>query len=122
MLVVVPDAAWRGAFATAVAEVAANIVRHAFPAGRPDPRFRLRLGRVDDSLEAVFLDRGIPFGGSLPATLPVLSLDDLETLPEGGMGLALAEAAVDLLRYERSDDGENRWTLRKRLPPAPPGP
>lgn len=87
------------ALATAVAEVAANVVRHS---GAADFALRLRLHARD--VEAELTDRGGPFVE--PAAAP-------DALPEGGMGLAIARGAVDRLAYAR-EAGVNRWTLVKR--------
>jgi anti-sigma regulatory factor (Ser/Thr protein kinase) len=96
---------WRIAFATAVAEVAANVIRYAYP-GRPDGQLRVELRAYRDRVEAVVVDHGVPF------VEPDLSVDPLRgDLPESGRGLTIVRAAVDQLSYERSDDGANRWVL-----------
>src|SRR5689334_13902232 len=55
-----PPAPWRAAFETAVAEVASNIVRHAYPGGAGGT-MRFRLHAYPDAIEARFADRGIDF-------------------------------------------------------------
>jgi serine/threonine-protein kinase RsbW len=110
------DPDWRSQFATALGEIAANIVRHAHPspgeAGCLCLRLRLYPGRV----EARFVDDGRPYPGSLS----VSALPILDDLPEGGFGLALARAALDRLRYRRTGNGVNCWWLVKRFPPPAP--
>ncbi len=56
-----PPGAWRAAFETAVAEVAANIVRHAYPPGFPPGTMRFRLHAYRDAIEARFADHGVGF-------------------------------------------------------------
>lgn len=87
---------------TAVMEIAGNVAEHGQPSGQVDYCFRLDVlperlhGWLSDSGEAV------------PA-----SAQDREMpgeMAEEGRGLALAEAALDELSYERSQ-GRNRWEL-----------
>ncbi|HEY3116111.1 MAG TPA: ATP-binding protein, partial [Chloroflexota bacterium] len=58
---------------TAVAEVASNIVRHAYPSSGPPGPMRLSLRSFSDRVEATFTDRGIlcpdPFPRELPESL-----------------------------------------------------
>ena len=115
-----PDATWRGEFATAVGEIAANIVRHACPSVADRCHARLSI-RVDpDAIEALFTDLGVPFLAPLPSGPPPIPPDAPWEWPEGGLGLGLARVALDVLAYERTPGGENRWTLRKQLA-APAG-
>jgi serine/threonine-protein kinase RsbW len=101
----------RALFATAVGEVAANIIKHGHGAGRTNLSVILR---VDGTrIEAVFSDDGVPVdldpaGPSLPGDLA-----------ESGRGLALVRAAVDLVTYERAGT-LNRWHLVRRRN-SPPG-
>lgn len=100
-------------FETAVVEVFANVVQHAF---RSDPDVPAQDGRVLEvalsasfgELEARFTDNGRPAELDLSsATLPD---PDSET----GRGLAMALAAVDDLTYARSG-GRNHWRLLVRV-------
>ncbi len=114
-----PDPEWRARFATAVGEIAANIVRHAHPAGAPPGSLRLRLRGYATCVEAHFADRGLAYLGDLstPPALPVApgAAPDVLAVPEGGYGLALVLAAVDRMQYERTPTGENQWRLVKRF-------
>jgi serine/threonine-protein kinase RsbW len=107
-----PDVAERDRvrFETAVIEVLANIVEHAFALdGVPEAQARVRrfdvaLGVTDDELLAAFADNGLPIE---------LDLSDVampDELAESGRGLALATAALDDLVYERVA-GRNHWRL-----------
>jgi serine/threonine-protein kinase RsbW len=106
-----PCDAWRLLFATAVAEIGANIVRHAY-AARPG-LLRLRLLAFADRVEARFSDCGLPLEQEC-RDWAAHGQDPL-SLPEGGLGLALADAALDELRYVRTPAGVNRWRLVKRF-------
>lgn len=89
-------------FATAVAEVAANIVEHG-----GGTRFVLTL-RGGERLDARFEDDGAAIDPDvLFRSLPA---DDAMR----GRGMAIVRAAVDEVRYERDGD-LNRWTLVRGL-------
>ena len=122
-----PGAEWRLLFTTALAEVAANVVRHAYQGGEIKGRLRVELLAFRDRLEARFTDGGREFEGdvSAPPESPASAADDalpdelFDELPESGYGLSLVRAAVDELRYERTESSsgsENQWRLVKRLP------
>ncbi len=98
-------------FATAVAEVAANIVSHGQSSTGTEVTLTLRLAA--DQIEAVFLDDGDP--ADVDVDQAVLPADSAES----GRGLAIARAALDELAYERLGS-INRWRLvRSRSSPAP---
>ncbi len=89
-------------FATALVEVAGNIVQHSRTGPHTELVVTLRVGT--DRIEAVLVDDG-----------PAAEVDIARTsLPgdfaESGRGLALARAAVDELTYERAGS-RNRWRL-----------
>lgn len=100
----------RAAFVTAIGEIASNIMRYAYP-DSADGTMTFTLRAWETWLEARFIDRGVPFEFATPPPPTVLDDDDLLTLPEGGFGLALAQAALDQLEYQRSPADENIWTL-----------
>ncbi len=99
-------------FATAVVEIATNIVRYAYPAAVPRGDVCLRLRLYYNRVEARLSDRGIRYTPSSPSELPELDETDL---PEGGFGLALAALALDHLQYRRTPTGTNCWRLVKRF-------
>jgi anti-sigma regulatory factor (Ser/Thr protein kinase) len=107
-----PPQDWRIRFVTAVAEVAANIVRHAYPIGTPRGPLRLRVRLYADRVVASFADRGVAF---VPGEVQGPPGSDPAELPEGGFGLALARASLDRLEYRRTPTGTNCWRLTKRL-------
>lgn len=103
-------------FETAVVEVFANVVEHAFRTDPEDPegegrRLDLVLAATDARVEATFTDNGQP----AELDLSVVTLPDATS--ESGRGLAMAIAALDDLSYQR-DGGRNRWQLLVRLTEA----
>lgn len=65
---------------------------------------------IGDRLEACLRDSGEEYDGDLSAVMP-------GELAESGRGFALAEAALDELRYHR-EDSCNVWTMVRLLSPA----
>ena len=87
---------------TAILEIAGNLVEHGRPAGRVAYSFSLHV--LPDRLEGRLSDSGAelpddPTGQEMP-----------DELAEHGRGLALAEAALDELSYERVGNA-NTWTF-----------
>jgi serine/threonine-protein kinase RsbW len=106
-----PDPTWKAQFATGVAEIGANIVQYAYPSETPGMlAFRLRV--FDQSIEACFSDAGRPYEGNIVAAEPEPT--DPMMLADSSRGIALAQAAVDRLTYERAPGGTNHWCLTKR--------
>jgi serine/threonine-protein kinase RsbW len=91
-------------FETAVIEIAANVVEHGRPEGQVFYTFRLLL--LDDRIEAALSDSGEElYGQPLAASLP-------DEMAERGRGLALADAVLDELVYERCQE-RNTWKMIK---------
>jgi serine/threonine-protein kinase RsbW len=87
---------------TAVMEIAGNVVEHGQPSGQVQYSFEVDI--EPERLQARLSDSG----EAVPA-----SAQDREMpgeMAEEGRGLALAEAALDELRYERVQ-GWNRWEM-----------
>jgi serine/threonine-protein kinase RsbW len=97
-------------FETAVVEVFANIVEHAFredadlPATQEARRLDLVLAVRSGAVEADFSDNGLPVALDLSG----VTMPDPDA--ESGRGLAMAIASLDDLSYERRE-GRNRWRL-----------
>ena len=106
---------WRHDFTIAVAEIAANIVRHAY-ASMPEPRdMHLRLCAYADRVEARFVDYGI--AGTFPPPVEAAPEHVWQDIPESGRGLAIARACLDELVYRRNTTNRtNEWHLEKRFP------
>jgi anti-sigma regulatory factor (Ser/Thr protein kinase) len=111
-----PDSGWRARFTTAVAEIAANIVRHAHPRGTAPTDMGVQLQAFPAYIEARLTDYGIPYVPKAPVEADISDTADLTGFPaEGGYGLALVRATVDDLDYSRTPQGQNQWRLVKRL-------
>ncbi|WP_275776322.1 ATP-binding protein [Paenarthrobacter sp. Y-19] len=97
----------RMTFATAVIEAAANIVQHALPvAEKPveiDVDISVRPARLIARVSA--FNAREPFADDMQASMP-----DAEA--ESGRGLALIEALVTTVSFERQD-GTNTWILTR---------
>ncbi len=111
-----PDGPWKALFDLAVVEIAANIVRHAYPAWETRATFRLSLRCFPDHMEALLIDRGVPYVPPHVVARPDMSeAVDVPDL-DHGWGLPIIHAAVDRIEYEHSPEGENRWRIDKRMP------
>ncbi len=105
-------AEWRLEFETALAEVAANSIRHAYgPQQQGEVGLRLRF--YPNRVIARIIDRGRPYHAS--SSLISVDDDDLFTLPEKGRGLFIAGTLLDWLSYRRTSTGINCWLLLKRI-------
>lgn len=102
-------------FDSAVAEIAGNIVRHAYPEQADGETFSLTLQCFLDRVEAILIDHGVSFDFAPPSRLPDMrdALDNLDL--DHGWGLPIVYAATDSLQYERLADGSNRWQMDKRV-------
>jgi anti-sigma regulatory factor (Ser/Thr protein kinase) len=109
-----PDSTWRAELETAVAEIAANITRYAYPAGSAPFEMSLTLRAFDKRVEATLRDRGAPYCGPALSELTRQAEGDVRDLPEGGWGLGLAMAVVDTVSYTRGADS-NQWLIVKKL-------
>ncbi len=92
----------RSEMAIAAGEVAANIVEHAGK-GRP-VRIRMQVRVSNDGVELRFFDDG----ERVQVDLHSVRLPDESA--ERGRGLAVAQAVLRHLSYDRTADG-NQWTL-----------
>lgn len=97
----------RMTFATAVIEAAANIVQHAVPvAEKPveiDVDISVRPARLVARVSAY--NAREPFASDMQASMP-------DSEAESGRGLALIEALVTTVTFERQD-GTNTWILTR---------
>ncbi|MDI2034770.1 ATP-binding protein [Paenarthrobacter nitroguajacolicus] len=97
----------RMTFATAVIEAAANIVQHALPvAEKPveiDVDISVRPARLVARVSAH--NAREPFADDMQASMP-------DSEAESGRGLALIEALVTTVTFERQD-GTNTWILTR---------
>jgi serine/threonine-protein kinase RsbW len=95
------------AVVSAFAEVFNNIAIHAYQR-RGTGDVELTILVEEGSLTVEIRDQGEPFDlGAVPAP-------ELDSLPEGGMGIHIARALLDEVDYEPGPP--NLWRLVKRLP------
>ena len=95
----------------ALVEACTNAVRHGRDAGR-GKTFRLEVQVTEDWIEFVLVEPGdaYDFDGR---EMPAVDADALEALPEGGFGIPLIKAAMDVAEYRRIGD-TNVLRLAKR--------
>ncbi|KWB20805.1 hypothetical protein WL32_16875 [Burkholderia cepacia] len=113
--------AWLDAFELAAIEAASNIIRHGAAASHDrshaagTPMIALTLCVAARVLTLDLFDRGRPAPAGLFDTrrgLPPVDPDDVESLPEGGMGIGIMQASVDRIECRRRL-GVNRLRLVK---------
>jgi serine/threonine-protein kinase RsbW len=112
------EEAERDTIELALAEAMTNIVRHGY-GGDTAEKMRVRVLERPGALEIDVWDKGKPIPpGKLESTDVTTSFSfdptHLDSLPEGGMGLALIKSAFDDLRYT-SRGGVNRLHLVRRI-------
>ncbi|MFJ4210504.1 ATP-binding protein [Paenarthrobacter sp. NPDC089675] len=97
----------RMTFATAVIEAAANIVQHAEPVAENPVEIDVEIGVWPSRLVARIsaLNAREPFAEDMQASMP-------DSEAESGRGLALIEALVTTVTFERQD-GTNTWILTR---------
>ena len=100
-------------FVSAFAEIFNNIVIHAYQrrdGGQIDITIFVEPG-PDAELAVEISDGGAPFD------LSTVARPDLDSLPEGGMGIHIARALLDEVAYEPGPP--NLWRLVKKLNASP---
>jgi serine/threonine-protein kinase RsbW len=110
-----PSDRWRHLFTMALAEVAANGLRHAYPPDAAERPLRVRLRLFPDRIEALLIDQGVPYQPIASAPHALDDETDIALLPEGGYGLFIARSALESLRYRRTRSGYNCWKLVKKI-------
>jgi serine/threonine-protein kinase RsbW len=96
----------------AVTEICSNIIRHGH-AGDPAHEFLVTIRSGGDAIEVVIADVGPPFDMTQPV-MPSVDVE-LDALAEGGYGMALAAATMDVFEQRRVG-GTNVTRLVKRRP------
>lgn len=97
------------AIVSSFAEIYNNVALHACE-GLVDPVIELRAMIDDGGVTIELVDQGKVFDPSK------VEAPDLDSLPEGGMGLHIARTMLDAVDYEPGPP--NLWRLHKRLPDA----
>ena len=109
---------WKMEFDTALLEICANIIKHAFAGFSQPGTMVLHLRLYRNRVEVEITDDGVLFNEESSegsgAVGPALGPD--ADLPESGRGLQVARALLDTLNYRRIQESENHWLLMKMLP------
>jgi anti-sigma regulatory factor (Ser/Thr protein kinase) len=105
-------------------ELVSNAIRHGH-ANEPGHAIGLRLELLDSRrIRVQIRDRGKPIPAEIldRHTHPLeFAVDDVGTLPESGLGLAMVQAAVDRFEYRTGPDADNVTVVEKTLE-GPQGP
>jgi anti-sigma regulatory factor (Ser/Thr protein kinase) len=102
------------AVVSAFMEIFNNIAIHAYQR-REGGLIELSITPGDRELVIELRDDGRPF--DLGGVVPLPSVDDDDSLPEGGMGIHIAKTMLDEITYEPGPP--NLWRLCKRLATQP---
>ena len=105
---------WKLEFDTALSEICANIIKHAFAESPQLGTMLLHLRLFNNRIEVEIIDDGALFNEESRTGDPALGPD--ADLPESGRGLLVARALLDTLHYQRSQESKNHWLLVKMLP------
>jgi len=95
----------------AVDEACSNIIEHGY-AGRTDGQIEFHSEKLEDGLQIVLRDQGVPFD---PTQAPETDFSvPLEKLHLRGAGLVMMQQALDDLSFRILPGGINELTLIKR--------
>lgn len=100
---------------TALSEAMTNVIEHSL-GGDAGRSFEVQLNCAAAGIELLIEDDGSGLSPALFAAMPAelrFDPDDLESLPESGMGIALIKSIMDEVEYTQ-DRGINRLRLYKR--------
>lgn len=99
-------------------ELVSNTIRHGH-ASEAGHAISLHLELVENCLVRIQIcDRGKPIPGEIldNRTRPLdYVAEDIQMLPESGLGLAMVQATVDRLEYRTAPDGNNVTTIEKTI-------
>lgn len=98
-----------GSCELALHELLINLVDHAY-SGDATQSIRIILSLEVGALVIQTVDTGEP----VRINLETISLPDPTELAEGGYGMGLIRSLVDQVEYQ-TKDGQNIWTLRKKV-------
>jgi serine/threonine-protein kinase RsbW len=105
----------------ALVELVSNTIRHGYKS-EPGHAIQLRLERLSlGRVRIEIRDHGAPIpAGPLGSSDDRLAFDadNLDALPESGLGLAMAREVVDRMDYRAAADG-NVMVIEKTLGPSP---
>lgn len=88
----------------ALSEALNNVIEHSYEERSGMPvQVKCCVNELTVSVQIVDQGRGIPGGWVTPELGEDPSLDDLDSLPEGGMGMQLIDQCVDTITYEQRE-------------------
>jgi serine/threonine-protein kinase RsbW len=102
-------------------EALTNIARHGYREAPEGAWLRITWRERPGAVEVDVQDAGSPIPANVlreKSSTPERDPDDLDALPESGMGLAIIHAAFDEVQYATAE-GVNTLRLVKRLPTTP---
>jgi len=101
---------WRDEIHLGIVELMTNIVKHAYD---HDPSFRIHalFSLYADRFTIDMIDSGESFEGEIKQ---MADIDPLNP-PEGGLGLHIISAVMDVVDYKRIEPSRNQWHLEKKL-------
>lgn len=100
------------AFDICITEAVNNVIKHAYKGENNNP-ITVNVKRDNNSVEVQIIDEGTPRSRF---EIPELEYDpeDIENLPESGMGIYIMNQLMDKLDYF-SINGKNYFTMKKYL-------
>jgi len=115
------DAESADAIELSLVEAINNVIEHGYE-GKPGRDVGVLVSLQPDRVVIEVVDHALPMAPALlnRSTDPFdFDAADLDSLPEGGMGLALIQMNMDEVEY-LSANGENRLRMTKRVQPRNP--
>jgi serine/threonine-protein kinase RsbW len=97
---------------SSVVEAVNNVILHAYRQ-RPDVQVEIFVAVLPEQIVIEIRDQGVGMEAFKPGLLDY-NIQDLDNLPEGGMGLAIIEQNMDEVLY-RKNNGVNVLTMKKHL-------
>ncbi|MEN8194620.1 MAG: ATP-binding protein [Bacteroidota bacterium] len=89
-----------------------NVIKHSYK-GRPGNKIDILVGITTNSIEIDIMETGLPRTNFKKPTLE-FNHDDLNSAPEGGMGLYIIDSLMDSTSYS-SQNGLNITSFSKNL-------
>ncbi|MEK7439423.1 MAG: SpoIIE family protein phosphatase [Chloroflexota bacterium] len=101
---------WRDELHLGIVELMTNIVKHAYD---HDPSFRIHalFSLYTDRFTIDMIDSGESFEGEIKQ---MADIDPLNP-PEGGLGIHIISAVMDVVDYKRIEPSRNQWHLEKKM-------
>lgn len=98
----------------AVTETVNNCIEHAY-SGSQEQQIVINCGLLEDCLVIEIIDQGKQLNSECLMNMTTdfnYDPDDIDNLPEGGLGLKIIKSYMDKVNYRREND-HNHWSLTK---------